>query len=1308
MLTASKHFTPILGIDIHIVTIPPGVPTPLPHPYIGMVMDPANYIPFVGSTVNVNKVPRGTTFTSGMLGIMKHIPMGGPFVMMPTIGHDQYGFFGGMKTKAEGELMSAEGFMCMTCNDIGMPLSLTPGKKMKPIPSLYLPSSSSIPMPTGPPVIVGGPYVPDLMGLLMSIVMSFGMGALMKGAGKALKKVGAAMKKGLTAVNKKLKKGSKLKKMLCKWGFEPVNLVTGEVLYEGVDFELPGPIPIQWERSWYSFSEYKGSLGHGQQLCYDLPLIEDAKSGELAVMLPDGRAVGFEAIAIDDEEYMRSEKLTLKRNYDGYELFHHESRHRYMYRRVNGETFKPYTLKNEQGFHIDFFYNGQGYLNEMRDSVGRQIKLKLDDAGRIVSVQVHHRDQVWEPVSYGYNESGDLTHISDALGKSTVMEFEEHLMIKKTDRNGQAFYWEYDARKRCTHTWGDGGILEGWLEYHDGYNLVTNSLGEVSTYYFDENTLCTQIKDPLGNSKFFEYTEYFELYREIDEEGDLTGYTYDERGNRTGIYFPDGSERLFFHDEDDRVSMVVDGEGKTTVFRHDEKGRLVTVIAPNNSVTAFGYNESGQLADVRDGKKAHTLLRYDSDNNLCEVQPPEGAPSIWGYDAWGNCIFSRQGNQKSQSFEYDQMGRVTLVRLPDNNTIKLKYNAYQQVIEVLDHHHQVNYDYTPMGSLKTRVENGVAVQFAYDTEEQLTGLRNEHSESYTFSRNPRGEIIQECGFDGITRNFNRDRSGKVIRVDRPDEKWTEYEYDLSGRITRAEHSDGTWEAYSYDRNGLLVEAVNANSQVFFKRDVIGRIVEEIQDGHQVLSQYDNNGQRIQISSSLGALIDIERNASGYVEGLSAQTEDSESWEAKISRNGLGQEVERVLTGGVYCKMEYDLAGMPIAQTVTSSQRLHRKRIYQWDANSRLKKMVDSLAGGMVVYDHDAFGNLASAQYEDGSLDYKLPDEVGNLFKSKGRNDRRYGKGGRLLECPEYRYDYDAEGNLKKKIGKNKNGNWSYEWLSNGMLSEVQRPDGRQVRFEYDALGRRTVKAFAGKLTRWVWDGNVPLHEWTYLEEERPRLFVDDLGEITWSHVEPVNAELLITWVFDDGQFSPAAKLVGKERYSIVTDYLGTPVQMYNASGQLTWDAEYDIYGNVRTLRKGSLNECPFRYPGQYADAETGLYYNRFRYYDPDVGSYVSQDPIGLAGNNPNFYGYVFDSGSQVDFFGLSCGKNAKKMTVDEIGEFLGSSNWHKNGAKTKFLKRFKKLMRGDSNADFYVDKLSREVLLLTNRKKIWVPTGDFF
>ncbi len=77
----------------------------------------------------------------------------------------------------------------------------------------------------------------------------------------------------------------------------------------------------------------------------------------------------------------------------------------------------------------------------------------------------------------------------------------------------------------------------------------------------------------------------------------------------------------------------------------------------------------------------------------------------------------------------------------------------------------------------------------------------------------------------------------------------------------------------------------------------------------------------------------------------------------------------------------------------------------------------------------------------------------------------------------------------------------------------------------------------------------------------------------------------------------------------------------------------DIYGKEEQL-KGDKSFIPFRYQGQYEDSETGLYYNRFRYYSPDEGMYISQDPIGLLGNNPNFYAYVKDTNIWIDIFGL--------------------------------------------------------------------------
>jgi RHS repeat-associated protein len=101
--------------------------------------------------------------------------------------------------------------------------------------------------------------------------------------------------------------------------------------------------------------------------------------------------------------------------------------------------------------------------------------------------------------------------------------------------------------------------------------------------------------------------------------------------------------------------------------------------------------------------------------------------------------------------------------------------------------------------------------------------------------------------------------------------------------------------------------------------------------------------------------------------------------------------------------------------------------------------------------------------------------------------------------------------------------------------------------------------------------------------------------------------------------------------------------MLDADGRTVWSADIGIYGDLRNVT-GDKQACPFRWPGQYEDEETGLYYNRFRYYDPEAAEYVSQDPIGLAGGS-NLHAYPTDPGTCVDIFGLaaSCLPKGKRI-----------------------------------------------------------------
>jgi RHS repeat-associated protein len=167
-------------------------------------------------------------------------------------------------------------------------------------------------------------------------------------------------------------------------------------------------------------------------------------------------------------------------------------------------------------------------------------------------------------------------------------------------------------------------------------------------------------------------------------------------------------------------------------------------------------------------------------------------------------------------------------------------------------------------------------------------------------------------------------------------------------------------------------------------------------------------------------------------------------------------------------------------------------------------------------------------------------------------------------------------------------------------------------------------------------GNVPLHEKT---ETRTPDYSKEKG-----YFDNVRTEPVVTWVFEEGTFVPAAKLTEKQQYSIATNYLGTPEAMYREDGETVWTCELNSYGKVRNFQGQSKTDCPFRYQGQYEDAETGLYYNRFRYYSPEEGMYLSQDPISINGNL-NLYAYVSDTNIWDDIFGLN------KNSDNEIGHF---------------------------------------------------------
>jgi RHS repeat-associated protein len=132
-------------------------------------------------------------------------------------------------------------------------------------------------------------------------------------------------------------------------------------------------------------------------------------------------------------------------------------------------------------------------------------------------------------------------------------------------------------------------------------------------------------------------------------------------------------------------------------------------------------------------------------------------------------------------------------------------------------------------------------------------------------------------------------------------------------------------------------------------------------------------------------------------------------------------------------------------------------------------------------------------------------------------------------------------------------------------------------------------------------------------------------QLSWSDFSAENIERIFAQ-FYQGIIPPAYAANGDgEIYYVHNDYLSTPVKMTNEMGLVVWQAVYDPFGNASVNEDvdgdGKVVEMNVRFPGQYYDTETGLHYNYFRTYDPELGRYLTSDPIGLFGG-VNTFGYV--------------------------------------------------------------------------------------
>lgn len=1261
----SSWTDPVLGVDIHILLVPTPagpVPTPLPLPFTGIVLDPAGAAinaALGGSTVLAGGMP-ATHCGTAVVNLPPHIPAPGP----PQTGkfdNDAKLLFGALNVSICGNLAVRLGDIALSCGD-----------------PTRMPTSVVLAIPKGSLILTMPAMVPDI-GLIVQELAFAAFRWWQKSS-----KLWAAISEKLRFAEENPSRLQQLwNDTVCFLTGHPVDVATGRVITRQTDLELRGPLPLRFERRYDTAAASRsGTLAPGWSHNYQEALWPER--GRFVYRASDGREIEFSTLHLPDHVlnagdsvYLARERLTLRcvRQYQyAVEDANGTVREFFAVPKDPSGRARLVRLRSRLGDEQRFAYDANGRLERVTDPSGRALTFEYDAANHLARVDVVGTDGKAERVGlYTYDRDGDLVEARDALGNSYRYEYVEHLLVKETNKNGLSFYFQYDgvdSTSKCIRTWGDGGIYDHVITYApDGSKtLVENSLGHITLYELDPRGQVVAVTDALGRKTAYEYDDKTgQKLLEIAPGGAETKREYDARGNLVRVIDPDGATHSVEYGPGDQPARALDPIDGEWVWRYDDAGRIRSRTNSLGATTEFTWNGT-RLMKVVDAAGRRTVLDYDAVGDLASVTHPDGATVRWSHDGLGRIRSYTDANGNSIRRHRDPLGRLERLEEPDGNRRRFEYDAEGNLTRAVDKYRDTRFEYAGLNRMRSRTESGTRVEFEYDTEDRLVAVKNAEGSVYRFVLDGVGDTSEEYGFDGLRRRYVRDDAGRVKLVVRPAGKTTEYAYDENGRVVGVSYSDGCAETFSYRRDGELLSAKNDQREVVFERDALGRLLKELQGDDWVASEFGPLGVRERVSSSRGALVRIRRNVSGHAMGVDAFVDERatdvsargatpaaqnvSSFNATFERDRFGLELERALPGGIRSRWKRDALGRPIQQEIARREHSEVAKQYSWDAEYRLLRIVDTETGP-IDYEHDPLGRLVATSYADGSVELRLPDAVGNLFRSGTRGDRTYGRAGELVEMRTARgttrFEYDDEGNLSKKVEAD-GSTFTYEWNGAGMLVRVVRPDGKPVTFEYDAVGRRTAKSFLGKTTRWIWDGNVPLHEWietTETANEPPRTpegASRDVREKTLRDLlvgRPAQgpptefggtSDAPITWLFTPESHAPLGKLVNGEHYGIVTDHLGAPTRMYDGEGNEVWAATIDAYGDLREPR-GARGDCPFRWPGQYEDSETGLYYNRFRYYDPTTGEYASRDPLGLIASL-NLYAYPSAPNTSIDPLGL--------------------------------------------------------------------------
>ena len=917
------------------------------------------------------------------------------------------------------------------------------------------------------------------------------------------------------------------------------------------------------------------------------------------------------------------------------------------------------SMTNPRGFTTTSTYNVLNQITTITDALGNATSFTYDPAGAQLTITdplgcvqettydilgrtLTETDRNGNVTTYAYDPVGNLSQITDALGGITSFTYDENNnRLTETNALGHTTTYVYDELNRQVEMHDAlGGITESVYDALSRLESLIDANDHATTYTYDAEGQAIAITDALGHASYNVYDPAGNLIESTDRNGNTTTFAYDALNREESLTNALGHTGETVYDAVGNVIARTNFRGYTTQFVYDENNNLVQQIDAMGGVTSRVYDPLDRPISETDANGHTTTSAYDAVGRLLSVTLPEGQVSSYTYDCEGNQTSFTNGRGFTTTYEYDALNRGISETDPLGYTSSTVYDPIGQIIENIDANgnstgyeydalsrltrvidalgHTTIYTYDPVGNRLTKTDaNGHAMIFVYDAVNRLIRETNAIGSVWEYTYDPEGNLI-----DSLDANVTT-----IL-----------YDFDAVHQMTAMHFADASEDvAYVYDENGNLIRMVDPEGVTLLTYDPLDREISKRDVyGYTTLTQYDAVGNRTGLTYPDGNQVEYLYNGNDWLVTMIDPNEGNTSY--SYEDDGQVRTIDK--PNDTWTSHVYDDAGRlirlfngtlhPSASVVTAYE-------YTLDAVGNRLEVVEQYTQGQVRTNVKSY--IYNARYElleaeevyQGPPSYTVHssytyDPVGNRLSLT--TDRNTGSGRRSpLQTTVYGYDaadrmllangitftYDANGNRLTKTtpgappaqgrletylydDQNRLITYTRKRLQSGQIEQ-------RVYSVYDGLGRRVNKGLqnasgAIKWTRYALDG----------------LSYDQLAEY------PQTGQPRVTELYRglDNMLVSMDETQGNQtgtQYWFAQDGLESVSAITKQNGQSSYEFFYDPYGQLIDENGHWEDSSSWTNPhnhyllsGKEWDEESRMYYFGARFYDPEVGVWLTPDP----------------------------------------------------------------------------------------------------